>query len=258
MVSVRNLAEARIAWESGVDLIDLKEPSAGPLGAVSPAVRSEVASWFSSPAHLGDLPTRPNRAAWSLALGELLDRENAGNGGIDTLPSDPLCTAGGTSFFRWAKFGLSGCATRPGWERVWQAAASRVPPGVELVAVAYADALEAGSPSPQQVLEFAARVGARVCLLDTWDKAGGSLPERIPLPELVQLVQSARAAGIRMALAGSLDLAAIEAILPLEPDWIAVRGAACDGGRSGRVSEEKIAAIRRCLAGQGSGKPLSG
>ena len=44
-------------------------------------------------------------------------------------------------------------------------------------------------------------------------------------------------------LAGSLGPAEIERLLPLAPDWFAVRGAACEGGRGGRVTEPRVRAL---------------
>ncbi len=38
LVSVRSAAEAEIALSAGADLIDVKEPSRGSLGAADPAV----------------------------------------------------------------------------------------------------------------------------------------------------------------------------------------------------------------------------
>ncbi|MEX0712176.1 MAG: (5-formylfuran-3-yl)methyl phosphate synthase, partial [Pirellulales bacterium] len=42
LVSVRSLAEARLALAAGVDLIDLKEPARGSLGALDPAVARQI------------------------------------------------------------------------------------------------------------------------------------------------------------------------------------------------------------------------
>ena len=42
LVSVRSAGEARSALAGGADLIDVKEPSRGPLGAADPAVIRDV------------------------------------------------------------------------------------------------------------------------------------------------------------------------------------------------------------------------
>ena len=61
LVSVRSLDEARVALEAGVDLIDLKEPARGPLGAVDLEVVEAVSQFVAS------------RVPTSTALGELID-----------------------------------------------------------------------------------------------------------------------------------------------------------------------------------------
>src|SRR5262245_31158474 len=59
LVSVRSAAEAESALAGGCDLLDAKEPAAGPLGAVSPAVLANilaVAGGHPVSAALGELP----------------------------------------------------------------------------------------------------------------------------------------------------------------------------------------------------------
>jgi uncharacterized protein (UPF0264 family) len=47
-----------------------------------------------------------------------------------------------------------------------------------------------------------------------------------------------------VALAGSLDVAGIRRLRPLDPDIFAVRGAACRGGdRNGPVDPERVARL---------------
>ncbi|MGH8059229.1 MAG: (5-formylfuran-3-yl)methyl phosphate synthase, partial [Candidatus Entotheonellia bacterium] len=43
LASVRDAAEARAALQGGADVLDAKEPSAGPLGACTPAVLHAIA-----------------------------------------------------------------------------------------------------------------------------------------------------------------------------------------------------------------------
>jgi uncharacterized protein (UPF0264 family) len=51
-----------------------------------------------------------------------------------------------------------------------------------------------------------------------------------------------------MAMAGSLDAERIRKLAPLVPDWFAVRGAVCDGGRTGTVSEAKVRELKAIIA----------
>jgi uncharacterized protein (UPF0264 family) len=59
--------------------------------------------------------------------------------------------------------------------------------------------------------------------------------------ELIELRQRCRAAGVVVALAGSLGAEQLRALRPLRPDWFAVRGAACQGGqRTQAISAERV------------------
>jgi uncharacterized protein (UPF0264 family) len=92
--------------------------------------------------------------------------------------------------------------------------------------------------------------GKGIFLLDTYSKpAGKTLFDWIPIPHLRELCESCRLACVSVALAGSLDVRRIRELLSLKPDWIAVRGAACDGGRDGIVSEAKVRELVALIKG---------
>ena len=96
LVSVANRQEAEAALDAGADLLDLKEPAVGALGAVSPAVMHEVAGWLAS------------RGPLSVALGELATLD----------PRLPGLVPAGVNF---AKLGLAGSANLPDWQDRWPA-----------------------------------------------------------------------------------------------------------------------------------------
>ena len=148
LVSVRDISEAADALSAGADLIDLKEPKRGPLGAVDVTVMSQVVSFVA-----GRVPV-------SVALGELLD--------YVPLPGFP-------TGIRWAKFGLAGCGSVTSWCDRLQAAVNTLPAGTEGVAVIYADWESAAAPAPQTIVQQALRVGCRAVLVDTWDKSHSRL-----------------------------------------------------------------------------------
>jgi len=54
---------------------------------------------------------------------------------------------------------------------------------------------------------------------------------------------------VRVALAGSLGPAEIEQLLPAEPDWFAVRGAACGGQRLGVVDADQVRRLVELVEG---------
>jgi uncharacterized protein (UPF0264 family) len=85
-------------------------------------------------------------------------------------------------------------------------------------------------------------------LLDTWDKDGSTLLDHLPLRKIAALVEHCRAAGVPVALAGSLGQDQMRMLLGLWPDWFAVRGAVCGGGRLGSVEEAKVRHLADWLA----------
>jgi (5-formylfuran-3-yl)methyl phosphate synthase len=231
LVSVRNAAEAEEALAGGAAIIDVKEPSRGSLGRPDPAVVFDV------------LRTARKRAWTSVALGELIDND-----------ADPRQWSNGADLCApIVKAGLSGFRRRDDWRKKLLAferavfATGQTKP----VAVAYADWERADSPPPYDVLEFV--IGQQVgtffaLLIDTWEKDGSNLLDWLPLGEVMAICQRARAEQVWIALAGSLSRSQIIELLPAEPVLFAVRGAACDGGRQGKVSRNRVAELATLLS----------
>jgi (5-formylfuran-3-yl)methyl phosphate synthase len=231
LVSVRNSSEALAALRGGADVIDVKEPSRGSLGA---ADRESIAAV---------VQTVGGQAIVSAACGELIDVVRMPNGDDQTLL--PL----GVSLF---KIGLAGCAAVPDWSAVWQRAiepirASQASLEVRPVAVIYADWLAAGAPPPQEVLSAAMELGCPAILIDTWDKSQGALFNHWPLDDLQMFICEMRRQNLLVVLAGSLIGEGITAAAQLGPDLVAVRTAACDAGRSGTVSEQRVRNLKQML-----------
>ncbi len=218
LVSVRSVAEAEAALAGGAALIDVKEPSRGSLG---PADETTVA------AVIGCVQ---QRRPVSAAMGEL--------GAV----APPLRTRG----LSYGKWGLAGRGSDVGWRKELAGTAgrlSRTDPSCQLVAVAYADWQRAHSPPPAEVCVFAQHQRCGAFLLDTWCKDGSTLLDWLSTAEIGRLCSICRAAGIPVALAGSLRLAHVPLLAPVQPDWFAVRGAVCRGGARGRELDPD--AVRR-------------
>jgi uncharacterized protein (UPF0264 family) len=228
LVSVRNAAEAEAALRGGAGLIDVKEPANGPLGKADDAVIGEVVR-----AVAGRVPV-------SAALGELPTAEFS-----DSAPA----VAGLT----YVKIGLARSVNH-GWRSAvasLRRAAANGYPGAQLVVAAYGDWETATAPPVADVYAYAQAGGA--FLVDTFAKGTGrTLLDWLSPHEIAKTCNLCRAAGVQTALAGSLGLEEIARLLPLRPDWIAVRGAACDGGRDGVVSEAKVREIVALINRPGS------
>jgi uncharacterized protein (UPF0264 family) len=215
LVSVRSAEEAAAALAGGAALIDVKEPLRGSLGCADSdtiaAVRSAVAG----------------RCPISAAFGELDER---------CAVSLPLA---------FAKWGLAGCGRRRSWPDELRRAAAQLSDGCRPVALAYADWQRAAAPAPAEVCDFACKHRWGAFLIDTCRKDGTTLLDWLSSESTRALVCRCRAEGIPVALAGSLGAEQMRRLRDLEPDWFAVRGAACVGSR--RTQSIDTGRVRRLV-----------
>ena len=221
LVSVRDLAEARTALEAGVDLIDLKEPDRGGLGRVDAQVARDVAELLTG------------RAPLSMALGELTD---------DALKAEIPATV------RYVKVGLADCARRPTWRTELRRFAAALPPTTGFVAVVYADAELCAAPPASDVVAAAVECEAQAVLVDTAVKDGRDLLQWWSAERVREFVAAVHQEGMLSVVGGGLTVETIPQVAACRPDYVAVRGAACEGPRTGRVSAARIATVRRLLA----------
>ena len=227
LVSVRNAEEARIALEAGANVIDVKEPTRGSLGAAEPQVVAEVAAVVRG------------RVPLSVAVGELVD-----GGDSEALIADVSL----------AKLGLAGCGSRRNWREQWRETLESWPVYVKPVAVVYADWRAANAPRPEEALDAAIGVGARVLLVDTCDKSAGDLFDHWPANELTVFCSAVHAAGLTVVLAGSLRASRFAAAVACDPDLVAVRGAVCAGRRTDRISAVLVKRVRESLQREAAAK----
>ncbi len=225
LVSVRNTAEAQIAVDGGADIIDIKEPSRGPLGAAEADVVAQIVAVVA------------NRKPVSVAVGELTE-DHAAIAGLE-----------GVAF---AKIGLAGCGNRPDWRVRWRSIIRTWPSSVAPVAVAYADWRAANAPPPEEVLAAALEEGCPALLVDTWDKSSGTLFDQWEKGEVVGFCGRVRAAGLAVVLAGALDGESLLVAIGCGPNLVAVRGAACAGGRFGAITVSKMCAVRNAVSPAGA------
>ncbi len=218
LISVRNEGEATVALAGGADLIDVKEPRRGALGAADATVWRDV-----SIAVRGRVPT-------SVALGELMDFDQ-------TVTRDLVSDLAGVQF---AKFGLAGCRRFTEWVNRWRTSLETLPECVQAVAVVYADWRDAMAPAPEDVIEQASRAQCGAVLLDTFDKSRGDLIEHFGIEQLNHLSMMIRARAMRTVFGGSLNTHSAARLLPLRPDYIAVRGAVCREARTSRIDRKLV------------------
>lgn len=231
LVSVRNADEALAALAGGADVIDVKEPSRGSLGAADRSTIAEVVRVIDG------------RAPVTAAAGELVDLMPM----LEANSSVPLSP--GVSL---AKIGLSQCGILHNWQAHWQKAIAAIQiagsDNAQPVAVIYADWQAARTPNPDQIYSLALAIGCRVVLIDTWIKSSGTLFDHWPTEDLRHFVDRVQISGkIAVVLAGSLTDTNLLRAAELRPKLVAVRGAACDAGRESSISQNGVAKLRQLL-----------
>ena len=214
LASVASLDEAR-AIADCVDVVDLKDPRAGALGAL-PVDR--VARIVRS---LG------RRRVVSAALGDHVDQA--------ALPDAAAAmAAAGVDF---VKIPLAD----PAHGSDALCAAARRAGAARLVAVLFADR------APRfDALDGLARAGCAGAMLDTADKRSGTLLDHLAAATLRAFVERAHAAGLFAGLAGSLREEHLADVIACGPDFVGLRGALCeDAKRTRRISRARTQAIAR-------------
>ncbi len=216
LASVSNLAEALLVAAADVDIIDLKQPAKGALGALDTAtvaaiVRSLPADSCVS-ATIGDLPMQP-------AL---------------VLEAVQAMAATGVNYVKIGFF--------PGgdWQACIDSLQTMAAQGVAMVAVLFADA------QPDfLVIERLAKAGFKGVMLDTMDKQRGSLTQIMNLTQLQTFVDRASDLGLLTGLAGSLRVEDVAVLLPLGADYLGFRGAICrQHCRTGQLDISQIDRLR--------------
>jgi uncharacterized protein (UPF0264 family) len=222
LVSVASAGEAAAALAGGADVIDAKDPLAGALGTVSVDVLREI--------HAAVSGARPVTAA----IGD-------GNDEAAIEYTSRVFTAAGALL---VKVGFAGIASAAHVAALTAAAVRGARAGSRgnagVVAVAYGDAVATASLAPVAIVQAAAPAGATGVLLDTADKDGPGLRGLVPPRALAAWVEEAHRTGLFVALAGKLTIDDLPFVRDAGADVVGVRGAACEGGRTGRVTAERV------------------
>lgn len=222
LASVNSLDEALLIQTFNVDIIDLKQPAQGALGALPVSEVAEIVSRLRGhcviSATVGDLPMQADLLAAAV-------QDMAGTG-VD-----------------YVKIGFF-----PGGDwRACIAGMAAIAQERRLIAVLFADT------RPDMATISALRAaGFAGVMLDTMDKSLGSLTQLTTLSELSRFTGIAKAAGLLTGLAGSLTEADVPPLLALEADYLGFRGALCrQHCRTAELDAGRIMRIRQLLRDAG-------
>lgn len=220
LASVRNLEEANLACRAGADIVDLKEPRDGALGAVPLDTMYHVVDelWEKCriSATTGDLPASP---------GAIEDRVmKTAETGVD-----------------YVKVGMF---SQRHIEDCLPALTSCSRLGIAVIAVLFADT----EFDMDQVIRSVKQAGLKGIMLDTAGKGSGSLLRHQNIFTLEYFVNRSRQSGLLTGLAGSLTIRDIPALMRVAPDYIGFRTALCsDRERIGCVDEKALQEVRRAI-----------
>uniref|UniRef100_A0A7C3MC62 (5-formylfuran-3-yl)methyl phosphate synthase n=1 Tax=Archaeoglobus fulgidus TaxID=2234 RepID=A0A7C3MC62_ARCFL len=232
LVSPMNVAEALQAIEGGADIIDVKNPAEGSLGANFPWVIREISEIAKKhgkeiSATTGDMPFKPGTASLA-ALG-------AAVAGADYI-----------------KVGLYGVRNAEEAYEMMSAVVRAVKdydPSRKVVAAGYGDHYRISSVSPLSLPEVVAKAGADIVMVDTAIKDGTSLFDHMKVSDVEKFVSLARDNGLMVALAGNIGWNHIEMLKKLSPDIIGVRSIVCEGDRSSMIKRELVVKLIEAVHG---------
>lgn len=230
LVSPKDKKGALEAVKGGADIIDVKNPVEGSLGANFPWVIQEIRDIAPSgkivSAAIGDIPDLPGTCSLA-ALG-------AAYAGADIL-----------------KVGLKGPKTVEDatylMDRVVRAVRTFDVHKV-VVAAGYADAERINGIDPLTVPRIAKESHADFAMLDTAIKDGKQLFDFLPLSKLKEFVNTAHEFDLGAALAGSITRSDLELLAHVNVDVLGIRGAVCESDRrNGRITASAVKKFKEAL-----------
>ena len=219
LASVNSLEEALIALQVNVDIIDLKQPARGALGALDTqqvaAIVTELAQRKPISATVGDLPMQADLIFDAV--------KQMANTGVDYIK---------IGFF-----------PDQDWQPVIVKLRSLTQQSLKLIAVLFADQ----QPDFKAIKQLA-DAGFSGVMLDTMNKSNGSLTQVMSLTDIQQFVETTKQQQLLCGLAGSLRVVDIPVLLPLEADYLGFRGALCtDHQRTAELDPIAMQAIIAAL-----------
>jgi uncharacterized protein (UPF0264 family) len=219
LASVNSVAEALLVLNAQVDIIDLKQPASGALGALNTELVLEIVEKIAGrcpvSTTVGDLPMQPELIFNAV---KAMAKTGVDYVKIGFFPD-------GDSFAVAEKL-------------------SELAKTYRLIAVLFADT------QPDFALIPALKTaGFKGVMLDTMNKQQGSLTQVMSLSDIEQFINLAQTQALLCGLAGSLKLADIAILKPFQADYLGFRGALCiEQQRTGQLDSSAISQIKRAIS----------
>ena len=223
LISPINTGEAHEAIEGGADIVDVKNPKEGSLGANFPWVIRNIRNITPEGMHvsatLGDVPYKPGTVSLA-AAGAVVS-------GADYI-----------------KVGLYGTKNYDEALEVMENVVRSVrefDKNALVVASGYADAHRVGAVDPMEIPKVAAEAGADLAMVDTAVKDGKTLFDFMDIDKLQEFNNMIHDHGLKSALAGSIKKNQLKLLYDVGCDVVGIRGAACTGGDRNKGSIHRSA-----------------
>lgn len=227
LISPVDEQEALDAIASGADIIDVKNPNEGSLGANFPwiikRIRQITPKNLEVSCTLGDIPNLPGTAALT-ALG---------------------AASTGVNYIKTSLYALKTTDEAVYMMRNIVKAVKDYNQKIKVVVVGYADAYRVGSVDPKFIPKISSEAGCDLAMLDTAVKDGKNILDFLSPQELKAFVDEVHDYNLKAALAGSLKIQNLPVLHSLGVDVVGIRGAACTNENrvTGRIDKEKVEAI---------------
>jgi uncharacterized protein (UPF0264 family) len=231
LISPINTEEALEAIEGGADIIDVKNPKEGSLGANFPwiirSIRELTPKNMLVSATLGDVPYKPGTVSLA-AAGAVVS-------GADYI-----------------KVGLYGTKNYSEALEVMENVVKTVKDfnnDIYVVASGYADAHRVGAVDPMEIPRVAANSGADLAMVDTAVKDGKTLFDFMDERAIAEFTNQTHEYGLKNALAGSIKEEQLELLSQLGCDVVGIRGAACTGGdrNAGKIHHSAVTRLKQLI-----------
>lgn len=224
LISVTNSLEAQIAIDNGADIIDLKNPASGALGALPlkqiESILKTVNHQKKVSATIGDEPLETKVIAEKVRQLMKLKLDYIKIGIFEINTSNQLqlyeCLDSLTRF---------------------------VDDGAKLIAVLFAE-----YHYPKSMLADLKNAGFVGVMFDTVNKNGSTLFNHFSEESLSTFVKQTAKFSLLSGLAGSINIDHVDRLVSINPDYIGFRGGVCDAQlRTGNLSGQKIKDISKKL-----------
>ena len=219
LASVTSVKEAEIVLNAGVDIIDIKNPHEGALGALDINAVKDIVRFVN------------HKCITSATIGDIDSNDPMFLNYIDNMAETNV---------DYVKVGLFD--TKPS-SSFMRDIINAVNKGIKIVVVLFAENYQ-GLDAVRPIMQ----AGITGIMLDTKDKQSQNLCSVLSEKELIEFIGMAKKYNLLTGLAGSLSFGDIPKLLEINSDYLGFRGALCSqSNRINEVDEKQVANIREAI-----------